>query len=138
MTSFDAFTESFGRIQGIVHSTLQDATEAELTYRPDEHANSVAWLIWHLTRVQDHHVADAEVDSGVCGIGGVLDEGHACFSCGYRWACLRRYAGLDVGCEEWDASICGVCLEAKGLTSDTRDLEQAVAENLEWMGFDDF
>ena len=29
-----------------------------LTYRPDADANTVAWLVWHLTRVQDDHVAD--------------------------------------------------------------------------------
>ncbi|TFV33626.1 DUF664 domain-containing protein [Streptomyces sp. T1317-0309] len=31
----------------------------ELNARPVEDANSIAWLVWHLTRVQDDHVADA-------------------------------------------------------------------------------
>ena len=26
--------------------------------RPDPDANSIAWLVWHLTRIQDDHVAD--------------------------------------------------------------------------------
>jgi hypothetical protein len=52
-------------------------------------------------------VADAEVDGGVGGIDGVLDEGHACFSCGCRLDSLRRYAGLDAGCEGWDADFRG-------------------------------
>ncbi len=30
-----------------------------LAYRLDPEANSIAWLVWHLTRVQDDHVAEA-------------------------------------------------------------------------------
>ncbi len=29
-----------------------------LTWRADADANSIAWLVWHLTRIQDDHVAD--------------------------------------------------------------------------------
>ncbi len=29
-----------------------------LTWRADGDANSIAWLVWHLTRIQDDHVAD--------------------------------------------------------------------------------
>ena len=28
-----------------------------LTFRADADANSIAWLVWHLTRIQDDHVA---------------------------------------------------------------------------------
>ena len=31
----------------------------QLAHRIDGTANSIAWLVWHLTRVQDDHVADA-------------------------------------------------------------------------------
>ena len=34
------------------------ASRSVLTYRPDPEANSIAWLVWHLTRIQDDHVAD--------------------------------------------------------------------------------
>lgn len=51
-------TDAFDRIKEIVHETLQDLPESALTYRPDPEANSIAWLIWHLTRVQDDHVAE--------------------------------------------------------------------------------
>ena len=30
----------------------------DLAYRPDPEANSIAWLVWHLTRIQDDHIAD--------------------------------------------------------------------------------
>ncbi|WP_072806899.1 mycothiol transferase [Rhodococcoides yunnanense] len=49
--------DAFDRIKGVVHDTLEDIPVGALTYRPDSAANSVAWLIWHLTRVQDDHIA---------------------------------------------------------------------------------
>ncbi|HEY5858037.1 MAG TPA: DUF664 domain-containing protein [Aldersonia sp.] len=50
-------TDAFGRVQADVHAVLADLPEAALTYRVDEDANTIAWLVWHLTRVQDDHVA---------------------------------------------------------------------------------
>ncbi|WP_084721803.1 mycothiol transferase [Rhodococcus marinonascens] len=49
--------DAFGRIQEEVHATLSDLPVDALTYRVDEDGNSIAWLVWHLTRVQDDHVA---------------------------------------------------------------------------------
>jgi len=51
-------TDAFGRIAGTAHRVLRGATSERLTYRPDPEANTVAWLVWHLARVQDDHVAD--------------------------------------------------------------------------------
>ena len=31
----------------------------QLAHRPDPRANSIGWLIWHLSRIQDDHVAAA-------------------------------------------------------------------------------
>jgi hypothetical protein len=30
-----------------------------LSFRLDNETNSIAWLVWHLTRIQDDHIADA-------------------------------------------------------------------------------
>ena len=57
MTSADLLTDSFGRIDEVVGEVLDGLTVAELTSRLDDGANSIAWLIWHLTRVQDAHIA---------------------------------------------------------------------------------
>ena len=38
--------------------TLDGLSPEQLAFRPTESANSIAWLAWHLTRVQDDHVAD--------------------------------------------------------------------------------
>ena len=57
MNHAGVLTDAFDRIKGVVHDTLDDIAPAALTYRVDSEANTVAWLIWHLTRVQDDHVA---------------------------------------------------------------------------------
>lgn len=59
MTSADLLTDAFGRIRQQVHAAVEDVTAQQLAFRVDEDANSIAWLIWHLTRIQDDHVADA-------------------------------------------------------------------------------
>ena len=51
-------TDGFSRIRELVESVTGDLDAAAVTYRPDPAANTVGWLIWHLSRVQDSHVAD--------------------------------------------------------------------------------
>ncbi|TFC24438.1 DUF664 domain-containing protein [Cryobacterium sp. TMT1-3] len=58
MTPSELLIEEFSRIQGTLHRTLKDATAATLTFRADADANTIAWLTWHLSRVQDDHLAD--------------------------------------------------------------------------------
>jgi uncharacterized damage-inducible protein DinB len=57
MTLGDLLTDAFGRIRGVVHDVSRGLTEDQLAFRPAEQANSIAWLVWHLTRIQDDHVA---------------------------------------------------------------------------------
>jgi uncharacterized protein DUF664 len=59
MSSTDLLADGFDRIREIVHDVLDGLTEADLQYRADPAANSICWQIWHLTRVQDDHVAAA-------------------------------------------------------------------------------
>jgi len=54
----DLLVDGFGRVRETVHTVLDGLGAAELTFRPDPAANSIAWLVWHLTRVQDDHMAD--------------------------------------------------------------------------------
>ena len=56
--STELLSEAFGRIRAIVHSAVKDASIEVLTFRADPEANTIAWLIWHLTRVQDGHIAE--------------------------------------------------------------------------------
>lgn len=59
MSSADLLVDALGRIQGIVHRVVDGLTAEQLAFRLDGEANSIAWLVWHLTRIQDDHVADA-------------------------------------------------------------------------------
>src|SRR5215471_17985293 len=59
MTSADLLVDAFGRIRESVHEVVADLTPEQLAFRVDSEANSIAWLVWHLTRIQDDHVADA-------------------------------------------------------------------------------
>ncbi|MGH3327351.1 MAG: mycothiol transferase [Streptomycetales bacterium] len=53
-----ALIDAFGRIREVVHEVVGGLTPDHLAFRIDSQANSIAWLVWHLTRVQDDHVAD--------------------------------------------------------------------------------
>ncbi|CAL9363633.1 hypothetical protein SUDANB176_00725 [Streptomyces sp. enrichment culture] len=59
MHAKDILIDGFGRIREEVHAAVEGLGPDELNHRPGPDANSVAWLVWHLTRVQDDHVADA-------------------------------------------------------------------------------
>ena len=50
--------DAFGRIREEVHATVEGLTEQQLTARIAPAANTIAWLVWHLTRVQDDHVSE--------------------------------------------------------------------------------
>lgn len=55
--------DNFERIRELVLASTDGLTTEMADYRPGPQANSIAWLIWHLTRVQDDHVSDiADVD----------------------------------------------------------------------------
>jgi hypothetical protein len=54
----EVLLDGFGRVEESTHNVLDGASLPLLTYRPDPDANSIAWLVWHLTRIQDDHVAN--------------------------------------------------------------------------------
>ena len=53
----DLLIDAFERVRGATHDVIDGLTPEVLCSRPSEHTNSIAWLIWHLTRIQDDHVA---------------------------------------------------------------------------------
>lgn len=59
MNSAGILADAFERIHEAVHAAVDGLPPEDLDARIDDDANSVAWLVWHLTRVQDDHIADA-------------------------------------------------------------------------------
>ena len=54
----ELLVDAFERIRDGVHDVVEGLDPEQLATRPTPHANSIAWLVWHLARVQDDHVAD--------------------------------------------------------------------------------
>jgi uncharacterized damage-inducible protein DinB len=59
MRSNEMLVDAFQRVRDAVHPVVQGLTPEQLTARLNGQANSIAWLVWHLARVQDHHISDA-------------------------------------------------------------------------------
>jgi len=72
--STELLTEAFGRISAVVHSALNGASIDVLAFRVDPGANTMAWLIWHLTRVQDGHISELLEADQVWIAGGWVDR----------------------------------------------------------------
>ena len=51
-------TEGFGRITELYDGVAEGLDDETLHHRPGGTGNPIAWLLWHLARVQDDHVAD--------------------------------------------------------------------------------
>lgn len=49
--------DAFGRVRELVHAVCHGLTVEQATYRPTPDANSIDWLVWHLTRIQDDHLS---------------------------------------------------------------------------------
>jgi hypothetical protein len=57
MHTREVLADAYGRIRELVQHAAGGLDSAGLSFRPDADANSIAWLVWHLTRIQDHHVS---------------------------------------------------------------------------------
>jgi hypothetical protein len=58
MTPSEVLSDAFGRVHESVEAVLDGLTDEQLQHRPGPQANPIGWLVWHLARVQDDHVAD--------------------------------------------------------------------------------
>ncbi len=57
MNGNDVLLDSFDRLPELVHDAVDGLSPQQLTWAPPGGTNTIGWLVWHLTRVQDHHVA---------------------------------------------------------------------------------
>ena len=100
-------------------AAVQGLTEDQLAARVDPEANSIAWLVWHLTRIQDDHVADAAGTEQVWTTGGWAER-------------FGRAAGdLAIGYGDSSADVAAVRASADLLVA---YLDAVHARTLEFVG----
>jgi hypothetical protein len=58
MRSAELLTYAYEQVHATLRRALDGVTADELTRRPAPEVNTLAWLAWHLVRVQDDHVAE--------------------------------------------------------------------------------
>ncbi len=58
MHSKDLLIEAFDRLPELGRSAVDGLSPEQLRTPPAEGANTVAWLVWHLTRIQDGYLAE--------------------------------------------------------------------------------
>jgi hypothetical protein len=56
----DLLVDGFGRVRESVPAVLSGLAPDQAAHRPDPSSNSIAWLVWHLTRVLDSHLAELD------------------------------------------------------------------------------
>jgi hypothetical protein len=64
------YLDAFGRLPDLVHGVVDSLTAEQLQWTPAPGANSIGWLIWHLARVQDHHISGILDDEQIWVSGG--------------------------------------------------------------------
>jgi uncharacterized damage-inducible protein DinB len=74
MNEAELLVDALGRVRETVHSAVDGLTDEQLAYRIDGRSNSIAWLVWHLTRVQDDHIAGVAGSEQVWTRGGWYDR----------------------------------------------------------------
>ena len=123
--------ELYGRVPPLAREAVDGLSAGQLARSPGDGTNTIGWLVWHLTRVQDHHVAELlgenqiwvagdwaprcglEPDPNNIGYGHTADE-----------AAAVRPDGPDVLLEYLDAVDARTRKMLEGLTPD--DLDQIV------------
>ena len=65
METWEVLSDAFGRIETVVSGVLEGLELDKVNWRPGGEGNSIAWLLWHLARIQDEQIAE------VAGIDGI-------------------------------------------------------------------
>ena len=72
----ELLTDGYGRILTILENALKGLTQDDLNWQASKDSNSMGWLAWHLTRVQDTNIARMMGDEQVW----IKDGWHAKFN----------------------------------------------------------
>jgi uncharacterized damage-inducible protein DinB len=58
MTPAELLADAFERIHQTATAAVDGLSDEQLASRPGRDANPIGWLVWHLARVQDDHIAE--------------------------------------------------------------------------------
>jgi len=109
MSPADLLTDAFDRVRETTLAAVDGLSPEQLAQRPAPDANPIGWLVWHLTRVQDDHVADVAGVEQVWTSAGWADR----FALPYDVAAHGYGQSSDeVAAGTWDAGLLAGYLEA--------------------------
>ena len=74
MKTNEVLLETYGRLRDLVRGAVDGLSPDDLAWPPAPGANTVGWLVWHLTRVQDDHVADVAESAQLWTVGGWVER----------------------------------------------------------------
>jgi len=74
MTPAELLTDACERVLETAAGAVDGLTVEQLCQRPEPDANPIGWLIWHLARVQDDHIADVAGTEQVWTAQGFVDR----------------------------------------------------------------
>ncbi len=125
MKSTDVLVDAFERIRDAVNPAVNGLSPDELTFRPDPESNSIAWLVWHLTRIQDDHVAGLDGSEQVWTANGWAD----------RFA--LPFDVSDTGYGHDPDTVAAVTADASSLLGYFEDVHEKTVEYLHTLADDD-
>jgi hypothetical protein len=128
MDAIGVLQDAFSRVTEAVHAAVDGLDADDLAWRPDPDANPIGWLVWHLTRLADDHLADITgreqvwtTDDWPTRFGlptGTMDHGYGHSS--EQVAALRPQSA-DVLLAYHDAVAAAVAKDLDGLDADALD-----------------
>lgn len=126
MKANEALREAYSRISQNLENSLKGLTTEDLTYRIDPKANTVAWLVWHLSRVEDSQISSA------AGLVQVWDQGW------YEKFNFNPIAGRhDTGYGHSSEQVAAIVTDTKLLTGYYNDVCRQTEKYLESINEDD-
>ena len=125
MTPAQLLTDAFGRIAEGGAAVVDGLDEDQLAHRPGPDANPIGWLVWHLARVQDDHVAD------VAGIEQVWT------SRGFHEKFGLPFDASDIGYGHSSEQVAHVRVDAEQLAAYLAAVHEQTCEYLEGLDLED-
>ncbi len=58
MDTTAVLVDAFDRVRSTTHRAVDGLSDDALAFRPRADANSIAWLVWHIARIQDDHISE--------------------------------------------------------------------------------